>query len=220
MKKALIVLLVLGLLGVGGYFYMNSKGMTPKLPGAMMGNNSSGGGNVFTSIKDALSQSLSLKCVYKDEQGVESTTYIKGGAVRVMMSGTTDNEQPNNIIMKDKKMHMWSDVSKTGFTFAIEEPKDVSPFPTSGETPDTEDKSGTDQSESLLATIEKYKDACKAEVVADSMFAVPTDVTFQDMNALQEQMMKDIPKAPPQGVGGDSVDYEKYLNEIMKQQGQ
>ncbi len=220
MKKVLIVLTVLGLLGVGGYFYMNSKGMAPKLPGAMMGNNAAGGGNVFTSIKDALSQSLSLKCVYKDEQGVESTTYIKGGAVRVMMSGTADTEQPNNIIMKDKKMHMWSDTSKTGFTFAVEEPKNISPFPTSGETTEADDKSGADQSESLLATIEKYKDACKAEVVADSMFAIPTDVTFQDMNALQEQMMKDIPKAPPQGAEGSSVDYEKYLNEIMKQQGQ
>src|SRR3990170_6335887 len=192
MKNLIVVLVVLALLGVGGYFYLSSRGMMPKVPTS------------FTSIKDALSKSLSLKCVYTDEDGVETTSYIKGGSVRVMMTGGADSEQPNNIVMKDKKMHMWSDASKTGFVFTIEEPKDVTPFPTI-EGQEERSQSGADQEESVLAQIEKYKDACKAEVIADSMFAIPTDVQFQDMNALQEQMMKQAPQAP-EGTG-DNQDY-------------
>ena len=214
MKKVLVAIVILALLGVGGYFYLTSRGMMPKAP-VGTGNNS--GGSVFTSIKDALSQSLSLKCVYKDEEGVETTTYIKGGAVRVMMTRTgSDTSQPNNIIMKDKKMYMWSDVSKTGFTYTIEEPKDVTPFPTVEET--TEDKSGAGQEESILETIEKYKDACKPEVVADSMFSVPTDVKFQDMSALQEQMMKEIPQAPQGTDNGQGYDAEAIQQMIQQQE--
>ncbi len=216
MKNAVIGLVLLLVLGAGGYFYLSSRGMAPKVPGAMVGNNKSGGDSVFTSIKDALSKSVSLKCVYKDEEGVETTSYIKNGAVRVMMAGSADLNESNNFIMKDMKMYMWSDTTKEGIVLTIEEPKDISPFPT---LPDQEenDNDGSGQQESILATIEKYKDACKPEVVADSMFAVPTDVKFQDMDALQQQMMEGLPQAP-EGTG-DSQDYQKYIEEMMKQQG-
>lgn len=215
MKKLLPVLLLLLLLGVGGYFYLTSRGMVPKAPLGSAGNTTQNGG-IFTSIKDALSKSMSLKCVYKDEEGVETTTYIKGGALRVMMINAKEGEQPNNIVMKDKMMYMWNDTTKTGFSYKIEEPKDVTPIPT------VEDKTvnketGDDQKESVLAQIEKYKDTCKVETVVDSMFAVPTDVKFQDMSALQEQMMKTVPQAPQ---GGSQEDMQKYIQEMMKQQGE
>ncbi len=212
MKNILIVIVILALLGVGGYFYLTSRGMMPKAP---IGSGNKTGGGVFTSIKDALSKSLSLKCVYKDEKGIETTTYIKGGAVRIIMQAGSDPNQPNNIIMKDKKMYMWSDTSKTGFVYTLEEPKDVTPFPTVKEEK-PEDKTGGNQEESVLETIEKYKDACKSEVVADSMFAVPTDVNFQDMSALQKQLMKGSPQAP-QG-DTNNQDYQNYINEMLKQQ--
>ncbi|KKQ23729.1 MAG: hypothetical protein US40_C0007G0043 [Candidatus Roizmanbacteria bacterium GW2011_GWC2_37_13] len=183
MKNTLVVIVLLALLGVGGYFYLSSRGMMPKAPVGTGGAQS--GGNVFTSIKDALSKSLSLKCVYKDENGVETTTYIKGGAVRVMMQSGGDPNQPNNIIMKDMRMHMWSDASKTGFVYTLEK---------SGTDETTSGQANNEQQESVLAQIEKYKDACKTEIIADSMFSVPTDVNFQDMQALQEQMMQGLPQ--------------------------
>lgn len=215
MKNALIVVAVLAVLGIGGYLYLSSRGMVPKSPTAMMGEKA---GGVFTSIKDALSKSLSLKCVYKDEEGVETTSYIKAGAVRVMMTSAAGDDQPNNIIMKEKKMHMWNDVTKTGFTFTVEDPKDVTPFPTAKEGDSTYAPDNAQDQESVLAQIEKYKDACKPETVADAMFTVPTDVTFQDMNALQEQMMKQSPQAPSGGT--ESSGYEEYIKQMMEQQGQ
>ena len=184
MKKALPVVVVVLLLLVAGYFLKGAK--KSGLPAT---NNQ--GGSVFTSIKDALSKSMSLKCVYKDDKGVETTSYIKDGSVRVMTSGTGDADQYGSILMRDKKMYMWSDVTKKGFTLSLKEPENVSPGAQENK-PDSVNGAGQDQ-ESVLAQIEKYKDACKVEVIADSYFTVPTDVEFQDMDALQKQMMQGLP---------------------------
>lgn len=194
MKKAILVIIILLLLGVGGYFYMKSKGVTPNLPKTLVENKAAG--SVFTSIQDALSKSLSLKCVYKNEKGVETTTYIKGGAVKVMMTGQEKPDEPNNILMKDKKMYMWSDTTKAGFVLAFQEPKNVSPAPTLEKQKGVEPEA--DQQKSVLAEIEKYKNACKPEVVSDTVFAIPTDVKFQDMESLKQQMMKGLPQGLPQ----------------------
>jgi len=211
MKKIISVLAILSFLGVGGYFYMNSKGTVPKTP---FGTATSTGGstNVFTSIKDALSKSLSLKCIYKDEKGIQTTTYIKGGAVRVMMEGVKEKEQPNNIVLKDKKMYMWDEITKTGFTFTMTEPK-ISPPKADGKLPDM---GGDNKNEELLAGIEKYKDSCKTEIIADSFFTPPADVKFQDMSAFTENLMKQVPTANPVKDQSTS-EAQKALEELMKQ---
>lgn len=203
MKKILPVLAILLILGVGGYFYMSSKGTLPKAPIGTETNSTNS--NVFTSVKDALSKSMSLKCTYKDEKGVETISYIKGGSVRVVVTETGEEEQYGNILMKDKKMYMWSDKTKQGFTLVIKEPENISPV----QKTNNEDVQKNQDQESVLAQIEKYKDACKVETISDSYFTVPTDVKFQDMDAFQKQMMK--------GVDGSSADSQKYLEELMKQ---
>jgi hypothetical protein len=205
MKKIVPVLVILFLLGASGYVYMNSKGVVPKTPFETATN--TGSTNVFSSIKDALSKSLSLKCVYKDEQGIQTTTYIKGGAVRVAMEGIKEKDQPNSIILKDKKMYMWNEISKTGFTFIITEPK---------VTPGKLSETAANKDESVLAGIEKYKNSCKTTVIADSFFTVPIDVKFQDMSAFTENLMKQVPTTNP--VKDESTgDAQKALEELMKQ---
>jgi len=210
MKKALPVVVVVLLLLVAGYFLKGAK--KSGLPAT---NNQ--GGSVFTSIKDALSKSMSLKCVYKDDKGVETTSYIKDGSVRVMTSGTGDADQYGSILMRDKKMYMWSDVTKKGFTLSLKEPENVSPGAQENK-PDSVNGAGQDQ-ESVLAQIEKYKDACKVEVIADSYFTVPTDVEFQDMDALQKQMMQGLPSNQDEisGSAPGGADYEKYIQDAINQ---
>lgn len=195
MKKVFPIVVVL-LVVIAGYFLMGAK-----KPGSPLPKKSEG--NVFTSIQDALSQSLSLKCVYKDEQGVQTTTYIKGGAVRVLMEGIKDKAQPSTIIIKDKKMYMWNEISKTGFTYTITEPV-ITP---GAATVDNKDAS-------VLAGIEKYKDSCKTEVVADSFFVPPADVKFQDMSAFTENLQKQVPTT---GAEGQNTVNQDYINELMKQ---
>jgi len=150
MKKIVPVLIILVLLAVGGYFYMKSKRTMP-VSNPVAKQDQLHQNNVFTSIQDALSRSLTLQCDYKDERGVQTTTYIKSGSVRVIMSGMADPKQPNNIIVKDKKMYMWNDTDKTGFTYTITEPS-VAPGTTGtvqGQPPSTSDKQA-----SVLATVE------------------------------------------------------------------
>ncbi|MFA6081184.1 MAG: hypothetical protein WC741_02140 [Patescibacteria group bacterium] len=197
MKKAFPIVLVVLLVVISGYFLMGAK-----KPGTPLLKKPEG--NVFTSIQDALSKSLSLKCVYKDEQGVQTTTYIKGGAVRVLMEGIKDKEQPSTIIIKDKKMYMWNEISKTGFTYTITEP-----VITPGAAAKVDNKDA-----SVLAGIEKYKDSCKTEAVADSFFVPPADVKFQDMSAFTENLKKQI---LPTGTEGQNAVNQDYINNLMKQ---
>ena len=204
-----MVVLILVLLGVGGYFYFKSNNVAMKPSVGMAGSKESSGGNVFTSIKDALSKSLSLQCNFKDEQGQDTTTYIKAGGVRVVMNNTKDASQPNNVMMKDKKMYMWSDKTKEGFTFTLDVPV-VSPT-VKGNV--SENNTGASKQDSILATIEKYKNDCKPAVIADSFFAVPTDVKFQDMSEFTKSMMKAVPTMP---AGENSADTQNYINEMLK----
>lgn len=214
MKKIILIIAILVVFGIGGYFYLNSRGLTSKTL-LTIGNKSTK--KVFNNLQEALSKSMNLKCVYKDEKGLETTTYIKNGNVRVMMTNSKDPEELNNIIIKDKKMYMWSDQTKKGFVFENTEPY-TSPYPTFEvkKELEPEKKPGLQQQESILAQIEKYKDACKVEKIADSMFNIPTNVQFEDMNKVQEQMMKQIPQAPS---GENQEEMQKYIQDMMKQQG-
>lgn len=214
MKKILPIIAILIILGVGGYFYLNSRSLIPKTP-LKLANQSEE--MMFNSIQEALTKSISIKCVYKDEKGVETTTYIKNGNVRMMMTNSEDSEELNNIIFKDKKMYMWSDQTKKGFIFEDTEPY-TSPYPTFEveKELEPEKKPELQQQESILAQIEKYKDACKVEKIADSMFNIPTDVQFEDMNKVQEQIIKQIPQAPS---GESQEEMQKYIQDMMKQQG-
>jgi len=71
------------------------------------------------------------------------------------------------------------------------------------------------QDKTVLAQIEKYKDSCKAEIIADSFFQVPTDVNFQDMSAFTKNLMKQVPTVS-QTNDTSSVDSQKLIEEMMK----
>ncbi len=161
-----IVLLVVGILVVlgGGYSLMNKGGM---MKGSMMG-----GPNAVTSIKDALTKSVSMECEY--EEGTTKTkAWIKNGAIRADV--VSEDEQSNgSFIMKDKdkKMYFWNE--KEGYVMTI---------------PDSEEVEGSESTESsptndIMKDLEEYKDHCKPAVVSDSLFNPPSDVTFQDMSEM------------------------------------
>jgi len=217
MKNAIFGLVILVVLGIGGFYFLNSRALISKTPQELVKQQLGKKDGIFGSVKDALSKSLSLKCVYKDESGTETTTYIKNGSVRIMMTNANENQEYNNILMKEKKMYMWSDKSKTGFVYETIDPKDMTPYPTfkveKGLEP--EKAPGNQQQDSIIAEIEKYKNACKTESISDSLFELPNDVEFEDMAAMQKKMMENIPGANGQGM--DQADYEKYINEMMPQ---
>ena len=55
-KKIIIAIVVIVLLGIAAYFLFQNKNVAPE-------------NTVVTSIKDALSKSASMECIYTDEGG-------------------------------------------------------------------------------------------------------------------------------------------------------
>ena len=189
MKKLIpVIVIVLLLLGVG-FFVFSNKTKTSQ-PGVVSQNQQSGGkGNIITSIRDAMMKSMSLKCEYPDEKGNTVTTYVKGENVRIMGFASEQNAGQGHILMRDKKMYMWDEKSKQGTMIDLN--IEVTPG-----APETSEQ--VDQKEETIEELEKYKDYCKTEVVADSLFALPSDVEFIDF----AQQMKD-----------SGVDFKKMMDQ-------
>lgn len=182
-KKTLIIIgIALAVVLIGGYF-LNSKKDNQKNE-----NTKSDQKNVFTSVKDALSKNITLVCDFNDEQGTSTKSYIKNGAVRVSTSDSLNSS--GEIIMKDKKMYMWDMKTKTGFIYEVEDSEE-------GQTNQV-GMTGSEvvKSEQYLDMIEKYKDSCKVATVEDSYFTPPTDVKFQDMSKLLEDLKSQMPSFP------------------------
>jgi len=176
MKKILpIVVIILVLLGIGYFLVSSKKNESSEKVGE-------GGsvqvqkeqGNIFTSIKDAIAKSMSLKCEYPDEKGNKVISYIKGKNIRVVGYATTQENGTNgNFLMREDKMYVWDDKTKKGsvITLNVEQITGAA-------------QEANKQNETV-ENMEKYKDYCKVSVVEDSMFEIPTDVQFIDP---QEQL--------------------------------
>lgn len=191
-KQILIVLVLVLLIGGGAFFYLsNSKKGTPS------SSSSNPVENTFSSIKDALSKSVSLQCNFTDETGRKTTSYIKNGAIRADIEAQKE-EESGSVIVKDKKMYFWSKES----AFMM----DLSSTEVTG-TPQN-------QENDLMAGLEKYKESCKPAVVSDDLFNIPSDVKFQDFS----QMMKDAQKAMPSAMPSiDQSQYQQYLKQLTPQ---
>ena len=193
-QKLLIGLVVILLVGGGVGFVVMSKKGTPATPGTSQ--TSTTGGNVFTSIKDALSKSLSLECMFTDEDGRQTKAYVKAGAVRSDFTGKIANES-GSVIMKDKKIYFWN--AQGGFMMEVPEETPAAGEPTTKETP-----GGVGD---IMETMEQYKESCKPAVVADSLFTPPANITFQDFSQMMQQ-------AAPGAAGTNpapTIDYSQYL---------
>lgn len=170
MKNIIPVVVILILLGVGGYYFMSSGKLSTKVGSPAAPVNQQIGSSVFSSIKDALSKSMSLKCEYPDPVTKGTvTSYIKNGAVRVGNFTLTDKNKGNAII-KNNQMWVWNEGEKTGMIISLKTEK-------------TQEQTEKDQQQQMLDEIEKNKQYCKVDVVADSLFNPPTDVKFTDLGA-------------------------------------
>ncbi len=112
---------------------------------------------------------------------------------------------------------MWNDTTKTGFMYTMQAPEAVTPAATEAAanvTPQANEPSADNKGQSFLAEINKFKNACKPGNIDASMFDVPQDVKFQDMDALINQMKK-IPSA-----GANPADYQQYVQQMMQKAGQ
>ena len=196
--RYVILIILLVLLGFGTWYVLVGSKPTSKVTPSAVDTKTAEPtqASVFTSIQDALSKSVSLKCEYTDESDKKILTYIKAGAIRTDFQAT-DPKQSGSMIVKDKKMYFWNGKTGTLISFDIEEM-------TKGITP-TAKKSTTQNATDVISGLEKFKDSCKPAVVADSLFVPPSDVKFTDLS----QIMKSIPTS--------GAMTEAQLKELQKQ---
>ena len=200
-KNMMIVAIVavIALLGIGGYYIMGRTSTSS---------------STFSSIADALSKSVSLKCDYVTPDGSKTVAYIKAGAIRTDMMGKTTAEN-GSVIMKDNKMYFWN--GKAGIMVAF----DMKSVQADPKTNPSGSPTGAGQNgQNALADLEKFKQYCKPAVVDDKLFAIPTDVVFTDMSkGIPSGAI--VPKAssvPQSGMTQEQI-YE-IQNKIMQQQAQ
>ena len=195
MKKLIPVAAIIILIAVGGYFFFIQKGGAPKTPGTPQTQQE--GSKVISSIKDAITKSLPIKCEYPDDKGNTVTSYIKGEKMRVIGYATEDGTQGNTLIKGDK-MYVWDDQTKKGTIITInKEAMMVTGGPTlPAETPD--------QKTETIENMEKYKDYCQVAVITDAIFEVPTDIQFTDLDEQMkdagidvQKMMEQYQTSPP-----------------------
>lgn len=154
-KNLLIGVVLLLVLGVGGYFFMNKK------PAAIVT-------SVPTSLKDLLAANLPQKCTFP-----EGTVYISGGKFRGDFSSDVSGKAVvSHMISDSKTSYIWTDGEKQGFKMTItDEAK------SQAESQTEVDKNGVDVNAKL-----DYK--CSTWLPDASLFNTPAGVEFTDFSAL------------------------------------
>lgn len=187
-KNLFLIVLALATLGlIGGFLYIKSTKNYSSFDSLNKLTDNKNSNGLFESIKDALSKDLTLSCDFNDGNS-QVKSYIKNGSVRV---STVSDNNSGEMIMANDKMYIWDIKTKQGFVYDI--PKS---------------ENGTNQeigmtgqevvsSEGYLDLIDKYKDSCKVATVEDSFFVAPSDIEFQDMAKMLEDLQKyQMPQIP------------------------
>lgn len=129
---------------------------------------------IFSSIKDAFNRSLTLRCEFTDESGNKSVNYIKNKMIR---TETMQDGKQMYGLFRDNKMYLWGPDSNQGMVFNLDEMNDDSQA-------GNEDVQTTDD---IINELEQFKDKCRVDNAADSLFAVPGNVNFSNLNDLMKQ---------------------------------
>lgn len=169
-KIILVGVIVVAVVGVAAYMMMGKNPVTQ--------NSMTGSDNAFTSIRDALSKSISLECEMTDNEGRVTKAYIKNGAVRADITSPDPNEA-GSMIMKDKTLYTWSGAE--GVMMKLPE----------GDYEAEAVPEEANQGDEFINDLEQYKESCKPAIVDDSMFTPPSDVAFTDMSQVMEGQMSE-----------------------------
>lgn len=198
-KTGIIIGVIVVILLAGGGIFFLSANKNQSIPGTPVSQTTQGG-NLFTSIKDALSKSLTLECNFTDEDGRQTKSYVKNGAIRADFTAGKP-EDSGSVIIRDKKMYMWN--GSQGFMLEIPDEKDSS----NGTAPNK----GLTQEQEVMQEMEKYKEFCKPGIVSDSLFTPPQNVKFQNFSSMMQPQTGTTSGNPP-------VD-QNQIQDYMKQFG-
>lgn len=188
MKKNLIaIVFAAALILIAVFLYLNQAPASQD----SSSNQAASKESVFTSIKDAMSKSLSLKCEYEAGE-IKTIAYVKGNKVRVESRSDNEEIKNSNVIVKDNNVWMWTEGEDKGLLIELKDEE--------MESQEVGLPTDTNQQE-IIEDLEAYKDRCETAVVSDSLFTPPSDVEFNSfLNQVQEEMMEGLQEMNITGV--------------------
>lgn len=170
MNKALPIVIVVGVvvvLGVGGWYFFLRGGQAPSVPGVPGVSQEEGQG--FTGkLKDALSLGQSMKCTWRQDENNFGTAYIKDENVYTEV--TVEGEKAYSI-MADNCTYAWEEGTAEGFKMCYE-PAEVEEME---EMPEVSEEEIPEEYSFQTPDIDY---SCEPAIVSDSMFNPPSGVNF------------------------------------------
>lgn len=130
--------------------------------------------NVFTSIRDAMSKSIVLRCEYLDEDGETTIAHIKGKVIALEAAKPDADGKIIKGIAMDEKLYFWADGAEKGTYFNILDPEDKEDEGTSMQG----DK--VQNIDDIINKLEANKEKCSNAQVPASMFELPQGVEFEE----------------------------------------
>lgn len=190
MKKALpiiVILILLALLGVGGYFLMNRS----KTPAATTSNETqmvetkqeTGMMQKRSTFRDLLGLKQNLTCTYSDPQSQSvGTMYMSGEDVRTDFDVTTPEGTSvvSHMITDGVDVYIWTDGQTLGYKQTLLEIEDGG-----------QEANEETSSESKVVDVNQEVDyECGNWTVDNSKFALPSGVEFKDFSSMMQDAME------------------------------
>lgn len=179
-----IAVIILLLLGVGGYFLFSKN----QLPSQNQTSNTTSGqenGSAMNSLVDLLAGGQNTTCTFSspvDENGYsgKGTVYISSGNMRGDFETTQDGKVTNmSMIRKGNDNYIWGDGMETGMKMTLS-PEDL--------------KGETNEASKYVDLNKKVDYKCNPWGVDQSKLTPPSNVKFTDFSKMMEEttkMMKD-----------------------------
>jgi len=182
MKNKIVLVVAAVLVLIGGIWYFKSN-LAPKLqeakpspaPSETKTEEKEKKEGVFGSIREALEKSVNLKCQYQLENGDKMTVYLKGKDT-IRAEVTTKQNQKTITIMKDDKMWFWLPATKKGMVVSL-----------AGLQQQGLANQQVPNKEKILEEAEKYKADCQPAAIASSLFEIPKEVEFENLDELMKK---------------------------------
>ena len=167
MKKVVLILIILAILGGGAWYFTRSK------PGVMTGTPTTKTEEFSGTLAQAMKLGVPMKCDWQTSEG-SGESYVKGEDmyVKTMVSGKT-----GFMLKKGNCVYTWSEVEKQGVKFCQE------PTASGATTEPVQPDSGSYKAEGVDMNVQ-YK--CLPDVFSGDRFDLPADVQFTDMGGMMK----------------------------------
>lgn len=186
MKKIILIILVVGVLLAGGWYFTTQKGSSPvSKPGSDTTQNVSDDDTYSGTLQKILGLGKSLKCTWSME-GAEGTSWIKNKNVYTEISA---QGYESRAIMKDNCMWAWAEGQAQGVKTCYESTEEMYEELDKSEQQAQPDAGQSTEEVAIPSDVE-YN--CQPASIADSQFDPPADVNFLDMDELVPQTTEDM----------------------------